>query len=128
GLLSEAYHVGIELIVHTAEPLPTNRGTASDTINLMRSTRFIRAKLVAPYLAFLLWIQGTITLIKTIRLPLSQTHVSPVAHMHVLHVLPERMSIIAPCNSSHPVCWNVITIGFIPSHEIAMLLRELTKI
>ena len=41
GLFSDAYHVGIELIVHTVDPNPANKGTAIDTISLTTSMAFI---------------------------------------------------------------------------------------
>ena len=44
GLFSDAYHVGIELIVHTVDPNPANKGTAIDTTSLTTSTAFIFAR------------------------------------------------------------------------------------
>lgn len=44
GLFSDAYHVGVELIVHTVDPSPANKGTAIDTTSLTTSTAFIFAR------------------------------------------------------------------------------------
>jgi hypothetical protein len=44
GLFSEAYHVGIELIVNTVDPNPAIKGTARDTSSLTTSMVFILAR------------------------------------------------------------------------------------
>jgi hypothetical protein len=41
GLLSVTYHVEMELMVKTDEPKPAIKGTATETISLMTSIRFI---------------------------------------------------------------------------------------
>jgi hypothetical protein len=65
GLFSEAYHVGIELIVNTVDPNPANKGTASDTSSLTTSTVFILARCSYPLLSiFVTFFRSTISFLE----------------------------------------------------------------
>jgi hypothetical protein len=72
GLFSEAYHVGIELIVNTVDPNPANKGTASDTSSLTTSMVFILARCSYSLLSIFVT-SYTLTIQLFGRVPLSHT-------------------------------------------------------